>query len=245
MGRSTAVAALVLGIAGVALSLVGVASQLLPRQFTAQQQRQIADWEVGKRWRELPAGRIFPPSVRYPAPVALDDYAGLRLIASRIGIARQASCTAATDSVAGAVLRRNGCEAMLRATYVDGTDSYVVTVGVAVLPGTAQATAAGRELAGAVGAAGVAPGVRTVPFKGTPAAGFSNGRREISASKIAGTYVVLYTIGYADNRSRVPVSADGYADAEMTSAGQGVAQAVVSVLGAPAPPPHCPGTPGC
>jgi hypothetical protein len=238
------VTALVLGIAGLALSLEGIATQLLPRQFTALQQRQITDWEAGTRWRTLPAGTIFPATVRYPPPTALDDVAGLTLTASRIGIARQAACrsatdpAAATDPKAAAVLARHGCEAVLRASYVDGTSSYVVTVGVAVLPGVAQAKAANQELVSGAG-------VLTAQFAGTPAAGFTEGRRQISAHVAAGSYLILYTIGYADDRPRVRVTADSYADAEMTAVGAGVAQKVGSVLGAPVPPARCPGAPGC
>jgi hypothetical protein len=217
----------------------------MPRQFTAGQQRQITNWEVGNRWRLYTATTIFPALVHYLPPVAVDDGTQLTLTAKRIGIARQASCAAATDAAAAAVLTRNGCEAVLRATYVDGTDSYVVTVGVAVLPGSAQASAANRELASAGRAGGVSPGVRTVQFKNTPAAWFTNRRRQISGSIPGGTYVFLYTIGYTDDRPWVPVTADSYADAEMTSAGEGVAGAVSSVLAKPVSPPHCPGTPGC
>jgi hypothetical protein len=238
------ITALVLGIAGLGISLVEIAPQLLPRQFTTLQQRQITDWEAGKRWRVLPAGTIFPATVRYLPPAALDDAAGLTLTASRIGIARQASCrAAATDSATAAVLARHGCEAVLRASYVDGTGSYVMTVGVAALPGTAQAKAANRELARSVGRAGA--GVQTVQFSGTPAAGFARSQRQISAVVAAGSYLIFYAIGYADGRPTVPVTADRYADAEMTAVGAGVAQQVGSVLGAPVPQPRCPGTPGC
>lgn len=245
--RAAAVVALVLGIAGLAVSLVGVAAQVLPRRFTAGQQRQITDWEISGRWRLLAAGTIFPASIRYSPPTALDDDTALTLTARRIGIARQASCAAATDHAVAVVLARNGCEAVLRATYVDGTGSYVVTVGVAVLPGAAQANAAKRELASAGGTGGVDHGVLPVRFKNTPAAWFTDGRRQITASIAGntGTYLFLYTVGYADDRPRVPVTADSYADAEMTSVGEGVAQAVRSVLAAPVPLPHCPGAPGC
>ena len=242
------ITALVLGIVGLGISLVGIVPRLLPRQFTTLQQQQIKDWEAGARWRTLPAGSIFPATVRYPPPTALDD-AGLTLTASRIGIAKQASCrkatdpAAAVDPAAAAVLARHGCEAVLRASYVDGTSSYVVTVGVAVLPGEAQAKAANRELASDAARAGAS--VLTVPFTGTPAADFTNNRREISGRAVAGNYLILYTIGYADDRPRVKVTADSYADAEMTAAGAGVAQAVRSVLGATVPAARCPGTPGC
>lgn len=241
--RLAAVAALVLGVAGLAVSLTGVVFQLLPRQFTAQQQRQITDWEVGARWRALPAGAIFPASLRYAAPQELSDYPSLRLTAVRLGIARQASCAASTDAAVGAVLARHGCEAMLRATYVDGTDSYAITVGVAAMPRSAQVKAAERQLAGVGGS--TPAGVRTVPVAGSLAAGFTDLRRQLSASVPAGPYLVFYTIGYTDNRPHVPVTADAYADAEMTTAGAGVAQAVVSVVDKSVPPPHCPGTPGC
>lgn len=237
---------LVLGVAGLGVSLAGIAIRVMPRQFTAHQQQQILDWESASRWRELPAGTIFPAVVSYQPPPALGG-GPLSLTASRIGIARQASCRAATDAGVAVVLDRNGCQAVLRATYVDGTDSYVVTVGVAAFPGMAQAAAAGRELAGPTltGAGGSAHGVRTVEFKGTPAALFSNSERQISAQRRAATYVIFYTIGYADNRPLVPVKTDAYAYAEMTSLGAGVAGAVQARLAAPLRLPHCPGTPGC
>jgi hypothetical protein len=238
-----AVAALVLGVAGLALSLTGVVFQLLPRQFSEQQQQQITDWELGKDWRTLSAGNIFPASLDYGAPQSLTDDHRLRLTADRVGIAPQATCAVATDQAVAAVLARNGCEAMLRATYVDGTGSYVITVGVAAMPGSAQVSAAKRELAGTGGSTGA--GLRTVPVAGSLAAAFTNGRRQLSGSLSASPYLVFYTIGYTDDRPRVPVTADTYADAEMMAAGAGVAHAVVAAGDKPVPPPHCPGTPGC
>jgi hypothetical protein len=239
-----AVAALVLGVAGLAVALTGIALQLLPRQFSAEQQRQITDWEVGKRWRTMSAGTIFPASLHYELFSALGVDLNLQLTADRVGIASQASCAAATDPAAvGAALARNGCEAMLRATYVDGTDSYVITVGVAAMPGSAQVSAAKRELAGVGGRNGA--GVRTVRVAGSLAASFTDSRRQLSAIMTAGPYLVFYTIGYTDDRPRQPVTADHYGDAEMTAAGAGVAQAVASQVGKPVPAPQCPGTPGC
>ena len=237
---TVAVIALILGVAGLVISLIGVATQVLPRRFTPGQQRAITDWEIASHWRADAAGTIFPLSVSYTAPASLDGYNGLKLTAARIGIARQASCKAAADGAVAAVLDRNGCEAMLRATYADGTDSYVVTVGVAVMPGSAQAAAAERELPGG-------DGVRPVRFKGTPAAEFTSLRSQIYGvlAGSTGTYVFFYTIGYADDRQKVLVTADRYADAEMTSLGQGVAGKVSEVLVGQIKPPHCPGTPGC
>ena len=244
-GRTVAIAVLAVGALGLACSLAGAASQKLPRKFTATQRQQIMDWEYGQRWRALPAGTIFPATVSYTAPSALDDDPSLTLSASRVGIASQATCASVTDPAAAAVLGRDGCSAVLRATYVDGTDSYVVTVGAAVLPGSAKAAAAARAITGQAGSDGLGPTVHTVPFSDTPAKSFSNGRRQLSGAVAAGTYVILYTVGYTDNRPKEPVSGDSYADGEMTSAGAGVARAVQSVLGAPVRSPGCPGTPGC
>ncbi len=239
-----AVTALAFGLIGLVVSLIGVVTELMPRTFTAGQQRQIIDWEYGRNWRTVSAGAIFPASVSYQAPTVLDD-SGLTMTARRIGVARQSTCPAATDVVTATVLARNGCTAMLRATYADGTDSYVVTVGVAVLPSTTQAAAASSELAGVLDAGGIAHGVHAVSFKGTAAAWFTDQRRQLSGSVQGGTYVALWTVGFADSRPREPVSEDTYADPEMSGVGAGVAHAALAEVGRPAPPPRCPGTPGC
>jgi hypothetical protein len=243
---STAIAAtaLVLGLIGLVISAIGVTTELMPRTFSAGQQRQITDWEYARSWRALTAGQIFPASVSYQAPAVLDN-SSLTLSARRIGIARQSSCRTASDPAAAAILDRNGCSAILRATYTDGADSYVVTVGVAVLPSTAQAEAADSELSDAALVGGISPSVDALAFKGTPAASFTNQRRQLSGFTRAGTYVALYTVGYADSRPREPVAGDSYADAEMTTMASGVAQVVLAKVGAPRPAPHCPGTPGC
>ena len=243
--RRLAIVALVLGGLGLAGFGIGAVVQVAPRKFTTAQQQQITDWEFGKRWRDLPAGAIFPASVSYPPSAALDDDPTLTLSARRVGVARQASCAAATDPAASAVLDRDGCSAILRATYIDATDSYVLTVGAAVLPGAANAATAARAISRAGGAGGLGPAVHAVPFTGTPAAGFTDSRRQLSGVLSSGAYVVLYTVGYADSRPRQQVTADSYADGEMTSAGAGVAREVLSVLAAPVPPPSCPGTSGC
>ena len=143
--RAAAILALVIGLVGLAMSMTGVAIQLLPRHFSAGQQRQIEAWEVMRRWQTMPAGQIFPASVSYQLSAqVLQDAAPLDLDALRVSIAPQESdcAKAVTTAAVGAVLRRDGCEAVLRATYVDATRSYVMTVGVAVLPTEAAAASA-------------------------------------------------------------------------------------------------------
>ena len=253
--RTAAILALILGLVGFAVSLTAVAIQLLPRQFTAGQQRQIEAWEVMRRWQTRPAGQIFPASVSYQLPASLlQDATPLDLDAFRVSIApQQSNCVkAVTSAAAGAVLRGNGCEAVLRATYVDATRSYVMTVGVAVLPNEAAAASADSRLSQArlavardpVGAGRPSAGVLVVRFRGVAARQYDY-NRQISASFTAGPYVIMYAAGYSDNRPRVPVSEDDYSDKEMTYMALGVANSVAKTLAANPAPPHCPGTPGC
>jgi hypothetical protein len=252
--RLAAFLALVLGLAGFAASLIGVAIQVLPRQFSARQQQQIEAWEVSSRWQQLTAGQIFPASVSYQLPAAvLYDTVPLNLDATRVGIAAPSGCASGVTTVAAAVLRRDGCLAVLRATYTDATQSYVMTVGVAVLPSAAAAASAAHELSapqltsahktsGTDGAA--AAGVLVVSFRGT-AAGLYDYSRQIIRTFADGPYLVIYAAGYTDGRPPVRVSQDSYSYAEMTSLALGVAQSVASTLAATPPPPHCPGSPGC
>jgi hypothetical protein len=252
--RAAALIVMALGLAGLAISTTAVAIQVLPRHFTAAQQQQIENWEIASRWQTMTAGQIFPASVSYQLPAqVLQDASPLSLEAQRVGIARQSGCTAgAITPAAAAVLRRDRCQAVLRATYVDATRSYVVTVGVAVLPTDAAAAAAHAGLTlppvaaahQANGASQLAAGVQVVRFGGS-AAEMYDYSRQISASFADGPYLVMYAAGYADSRPRVQVSEDPYSDAEMTGLAQGVAQSVVSRLAAQPAPPRCPGAPGC
>ncbi len=244
-GRTAALTAAILGGIGLVISLVGLTSALLPRHFSAAQQRQIMAWEVSKRWRSLPAGDIFAPSVRYELPAAtVDDLTGVGLQAARVGIAPQSSCAAAADPAAARVLDARGCRALLRATYTDQSATYLLTAGVAVLPSAAQAAAAQAAIM-AAGAGQQDPGVQAAAFGGTPAGSFVAAQRQITQSFVAGPYLVMYTAGYADGRPRVPMAEDSYAESEMTSAARGVAETVAGTLAAPPPAPSCPGSPGC
>jgi len=253
--RLAAAIALILGVAGFAVSLTGVAVQLLPRHFTVEQQRQIQAWEVMRRWQLLPAGQIFPASVSYQLSAkTLQDQDPLQLNAFRVSIAPpESDCAkAVTSAAAGAVLRKNGCQAVLRATYVDATRSFVMTVGVAVLPDSAAAASVHTKLATlrlaaarqANGASLLPAGVLVLRYGGAGGRTYDY-NRQISASFTAGPYVVMYAAGYSDGRPRVPVSRDEYSEGEMTNMAAGVAHKVAHTLAAIPPAPHCPGAPGC
>jgi len=249
--RGAAIAALILGWLGFLASAVGVAIALLPRHFTPAEQQRITAWEVSGRWRGMAAGQIFPSLVGYSLPAnVIQGYSPLMLEALRVAIAPESGCAAAvTDQSAAAVLRRNGCQALLRATYIDQTSSFVVTVGVAVLPTSSAAATASTDMSGTRLTAERAPnalpsGVRTVRFTGA-AAGIYDYNRQLAATLAAGPYLVLYSAGYSDDRPRVQLAHDSYSQAEMSSMAQGVANSVASDLNAQPPAPHCPGDPGC
>jgi len=243
---------LILGLLGFVVSAAGVAISVLPRHFSGQQQQQIMAWEIGGRWRQMPAGQIFPGSVGYSLPdTVIQQDSQLRLSAVRVEIAPQSRCATAGSRAAVEVLRQNGCEAILRATYVDQTMSFVMTVGVAVLPTAGAASVASADLAGtqltakhAAAGSTAAAAVRTVHFTGA-AAGLYDYSPQISATVPAGPYLVMYAAGYADGRPRVQLAQDSYSQAEMASMAEGVARSVVDGLGAAPPLPHCPGGPGC
>ena len=246
---------MLLGVLGLATSAFGLAIQLLPRQFTAGQRSQIEAWQVAGRWQTMPAGEIFPASVPYQLPATvLEDTTPLNLDALRVGIApQQSDCAKSmTSAAAGAVLGREGCEAVLRATYVDSTRSYVMTVGIAVLPTAAAASSANTGLdrpllaaaRNADGAVQLAAGVQVVRFDGM-AGELYDYNRQLSKSFSYGPYVVMYAVGYSDRRPRVPVSQDLYAYGEMTYMAMDVAKSVADTLGTRPASPHCPGSPGC
>ncbi len=250
--RAATLVVLVLAVAGLAVSAVGISVQVLPRQFTATQQHQIEAWEIASRWQELTAAQIFPATVTYSLSAAtLQDAVPLSLDAVRVGITPQSTCARGVTTAAAAVLHRSGCKALLRATYVDATKSYILTIGVAVLPTASAALDASQGLSEtrrasheSARATELAPGVLVVRFHGGTSVLYDYSR-QIAANLNAGPYVVMYAAGYADSRPQVQVSADPYSDAEMTALATGVAQTIQRRLDAPAAVPRCPGALEC
>src|SRR5215471_13527217 len=105
---------LLAALAGLVVSAGAGAIQFLPRHFSAAQRNQIMAWEVGKRWRSWPAGRIFSSAIGYELPgSAFGGGPSLPLETQRVGIARQASCRDATARRAGRLLVMRGCMAVL------------------------------------------------------------------------------------------------------------------------------------
>jgi hypothetical protein len=236
-------AALLLGLAGLAVSVIGIAVQVMPRRFSATQREQITSWESLHRWRDLTAGQIFPRTLSYELPnYAFYATRGLQLTARRVAIGSQSGCAAATQPAAASVLQRQGCEGMLRATYTDATRSLVVTIGVAVMPSPQAVLTSYAALSGN---SPLNPGVRPLPFPGTLAAGFGARQRQLSLVIKGGNYLVLSVAGYSDGRPTAPVLSDMYAYDEMLGFADGTARAVAAPLSKQVARPACPGTPGC
>ncbi|HEX3390762.1 MAG TPA: hypothetical protein VHT94_17125 [Streptosporangiaceae bacterium] len=232
----------VLALIGLCASVGSVVLHVLPRTFSRGQQQQLAAWEIGKRWRTWPAGRIFPSVIPYEVPAtALDSGSPAQLSATRIGIAPAVSCSSATGLKARPVLAAQHCTTVLRATYRDSTGAFAITVGIAVLPSPGQASHALRALH----ARAASVGVRAVPFGHTLAASFSDAARQLSDITATGPYLIMSTVGYADGRHRVRESADPYDKDEMLSVADGISDWIGTRIGASPPPVSCPGGPAC
>lgn len=237
---------LALALTGLAVSAAGIADRLLPRRFTAAQQQQIMAWETAGRWRIMTAGQIFPATIGYQlSRIGVDSASGLSLVARRLGIAPQASCGEGADLAAAQVLNRYGCTAVLRATYADSTGSLLLTIGVAVLPDSEDAASAARALAVAPAGARLGPSVRAAAVPGTVAARFADRTRQLAWSSSVGPYVILSTVGFADGRPWVRISADSYVEQEMQRLADGIVDTVSAAIGQSPAVPRCPGAPGC
>ena len=189
----------------------------MTRHATQAEQAAALRTELASRWERLPAGKIFPGTVGYVT------FLGFNQTAQRIGIAPRATCAAALDPGAASVLRRYGCVAVLRATYVDASGTLAGTIGIAVMSSTSAANRA-------VAAASDVPantGVRTFSLPGTLADQFTDAQRRVFFSiQSIGPYVFLYSGGYTDGR----VSGSAATTPALTDLGSGAILGVQNVL---------------
>lgn len=82
---------------------------------------------VPERWHAWPVARVFPSSVPGTSP------SGARVTYVLAGVAPESPCRVAFQPGVARLLR--GCVTALRATYADSTQTFVATVGIAVLTG--------------------------------------------------------------------------------------------------------------
>jgi hypothetical protein len=152
---------------------------------------------VASRWAREPAGQIFPATLAYDSNL-LDHET-----ARRAGISPVTSCPAALDPAVAASARRDGCRAVLRASYVDQLGGVVYTIGVLAFPTPRQAAA---FLARYHYQQSPVRGLRAAAFPGTAASAFRDAARQTASSRQDGPYAVLTVAGYVDGR---PATATG------------------------------------
>ena len=146
---------------------------------------------LAQRWERLPAGQVFPATIRYSSDQLTTE------AAARLGIGPALPCGQALDVTLQAAARAAGCAGVLRASYADELGGTVYTVGVVAFPDGASA----RQFAGAVPQGKYpATGLRALALPGTAAALFTDRARQASAITVTGPYVVLAVAGYADGR---------------------------------------------
>lgn len=178
-----------LAVAAVA-GLTAWAAQTRPP--TAAELSAAARAAVARRWRAWPEGRIFPATLGYRTSLLTKERA------ARVGIAPGHVCAAGLTGTAAALARRDGCVAVLRATYLDSLQGVVYTTGVVAFRSPAAAGAFARAAAHDR----LPAGLRAFPLPGTGTSRFADGARQAQASRQAGPYVVLTVAGYADGRPR-------------------------------------------
>ncbi|MEU8799622.1 hypothetical protein [Spirillospora sp. NPDC048819] len=204
-GRQWMVVALVVGccyLVTTGISFTG-AWATLTREPTNAELQVAANKEVARRWQAWPAQRIFPERLPYSPQTGHTEYA------SRTGIVPDTGCAQAVDAQIAKTIRRHGCKAVLRATYVDQLLGVVVTVGVVVFPDPWKADKAYKELPGSKGPDGsgsVSPALHAAPFPGTASARFTDEARQDRTSDRGGPYVVLTTSGQTDGRPAAAVT---------------------------------------
>ncbi|MGE5287505.1 MAG: hypothetical protein ACM3ML_09940 [Micromonosporaceae bacterium] len=185
---------LVAGLAGVGTGGFAVFHELT-RAPTKAELAAASKAEIARRWRELPAGKIFPGTVKYTYTFT-DDVEGDQITetAHLVGIAPRTTCAAAAGGSASAVLRKDHCRTVLRATYTDSSGALLATVGVVVMRSDADALRAQYDLSNPV------HDIHPVRFGGTVANGFTDSGVTYSRSSALGPYAVVDVSGYADDR---------------------------------------------
>ncbi|MFD3520804.1 hypothetical protein [Streptomyces sp. NPDC058653] len=194
---ATAIACVVLG-----LGLIGgaVTGSWLTGDSSADPATAAGYAPLRTLWHSTPVDTFFPRVLKGPGA----GPGGADRTWTRVAVAPDGGCTRALDPLLVKALRPVGCERVLRATYVDATQSTLTTVGMVFT----EAEPAGMEALDTrftdekLGERGdLMP--RTYPVKGTVAAGFGDGQRgSWTVNVLTEAPVVVYAVsGFADGRA--------------------------------------------
>ncbi|MFI0353582.1 hypothetical protein [Actinomadura sp. 9N407] len=217
------VVVVVLAIACLAILMIAGTRMVaeLTRDPTPAERQAARTREIARRHLVWPAGQIFPAELRYTHDVGSTE------TARRVGIDSGTECARAVDDRLRASLTVRGCQAVLRATYLDQLQGIAVTVGVVVFLEEKQA----RDAAAWFPAQSPAPGLRALAFPDSVTARFTDAVRQTAAVRQRGPYVVAATAGYADGR---PAVAKRDRQAEPAALAAQLADRVLGPLAAPA-----------
>ncbi|GIH98883.1 hypothetical protein [Planobispora takensis] len=207
---------------------VGLLRETAARPLTAAEQNLYVQEDIARRWHTWPTTLVFPGELEYVALGRTQQYA------RRVGIAPETPCRAGTDAAVGAILSENGCRTLLRATYVDQTSTFAITVGVAVMEDADKRRAATGQLT-----TDDRVGVRPVAFPGTATELFGAAQRQRNAWVGVGPYIVFSTAGYTDGRTREAVAQEEILHSELWPTAQTVAGRIARALGAEPAVPRC------
>ncbi|WP_051451784.1 hypothetical protein [Actinospica robiniae] len=148
--------------------------------------------EAGALWRSEPADKILPPQL---------DREGTEAY-YRLAVNPDESCEQLPAPFRRA-LGKAGCSHVLEATYLDSTESVVVTLGVVVTSGSeAERTSLFRTWTADSFARQYTMMPATYPVRGSLAASFQSGQRIAWKSGISedGDYLTFAVSGFADGR---------------------------------------------
>ncbi|MEV0168330.1 hypothetical protein B0I32_107349 [Nonomuraea fuscirosea] len=212
----------------VLLGTVGMVAETRSRPLTPAEQNQYKQEEIARRWQAWPASGVFPEEVRYLGLDRAQQYA------RRVGIAPETECAKGVDASVAGVLQNHGCRTMLRATYIDQTASFVITVGVAVLKDEASRVSAAEELT-----QDDRVGVLPVAFPGTVSERFGPDQRQRTGWVGAGPYLVFSTAGYADGRTRAAIPPEEILHSELWPAAKSIGNQIAYFLADPPKVPPC------
>lgn len=173
-------------------AVAGIAAHAdLVRKPTAAQRAVAAAKAVADRWRDWPAGRIFPATLSYSTSLLSTE------TASRVGVASQASCVGAIATGLAPLAASDHCRAAVRATYVDQLQGVVYTIGVLAFPNARDADAFAARMSGS--SAGASP-LLPLALAGTASSRFSPAARQAETESQTGPFVILTVAGYADGQ---------------------------------------------
>ncbi|MEU4576810.1 hypothetical protein ACBI99_29255 [Nonomuraea sp. ATR24] len=212
----------------VLLGTAGLFKETRSRPLTAEEQNRYKQEEIARRWQAWPTTGVFPEEVKYLGLDRAQQYA------RRVGIAPETACRDAVDPSVAGVLDEYGCVSMLRATYVDQTSTFVMTVGVAVLKDEAARASVTDQLS-----QDDRVGVLPVAFPGTVTERFGVQQRQRTGWVGAGPYIVFSTAGYADGRTRAAVPPEEILHPELWPAAKSVGNQIAYFLADPPKVPPC------